>query len=114
MTTQVNDVSLVWFRSVPGRAMPRFGTGQFLGCSRTAAGYTWATQPVAISLSEYTRHRREYDTAVRRGDLLRSDGPTSVLDETGPQGADRMKRSKRGRTLAKSPIDIDSDGDQNP
>jgi len=97
------DPELVWFRSVPGRALARFGSGGLLGCTRVPGGHVWADAPVAIARAEYVRYRREYDNAIRRGDLLRADPPPSAIDEAPAQGANPVKQSRRRRS-AESPV----------
>jgi len=75
----------VYFRSVEGRAVPRFGTDVFIGCVKTKDGFVFSNEPVAVPKSEERRYRREYNNAVRRGDLVSSPG----LDAQAADGAEQ-------------------------
>ena len=75
----------LFVRCVPGRLVTRFGSAQYIGARLVspppsaaekdagAATVVWdESEVVLISGDEYRRFRREYDGAIRRGDLLRA------------------------------------------
>lgn len=68
MTTQQ---PMIWFRSVPGRAVRRFGTDGYVGATLGPGGFEFSGEPCGISQQEHVRFRREYNNAERRGDLVR-------------------------------------------
>jgi hypothetical protein len=75
----------LFVRCVPGRLVTRLGSAQYIGArvvspplsaaakDAGAAPVTWDEREVVlISADEYRQYRREYDGAIRRGDLVRA------------------------------------------
>lgn len=63
-----------FFSSVQGRAFMRRGKGVYIGCKQKpkATGFVWDTDVVvAIPQSEVDLNLRDYNAAVRRGDLVK-------------------------------------------
>lgn len=65
--SSVADAVVERFSSTPGTTR-----GAYIGVRRIASGWLWATDEVVeIPATEYGRFRREYDAAIKRGDLKR-------------------------------------------
>lgn len=66
-----NPEPFVYFNAIPGHAVARFGSSQFIGCRANpgTGKLEWSEEPAKISIAEHARYRREYDNAVRRGEL---------------------------------------------
>lgn len=61
-----------YFSPMPGRAFRRPGSDQFIGASRTPKGFVINPEAVvAISDTEMMPFRKDYNQAVRLGDLKR-------------------------------------------
>lgn len=75
----------LYVRAVSGRLVTRFGSSQYIGATRPfphptpaeleagASPIQW--NPEAVTLipeADYHKHLREYDGAIRRGDLVRA------------------------------------------
>jgi len=91
------------YRSVHGRAVQRFGTDTFIGCTRSPTGFLWNERPVAIPLDEVRRNLRSYRNAVARGDLV------DITDEVvSKKSARRAVAEVDDATLA-GPKDQESD-----
>lgn len=80
----------IYFKSVPGRLVTRFGTRTLIGAEiigskverekrlpMTQTDIKWSDEPVAIPMSEYSRYRREYNRCVREGSLIEVQAPVS-------------------------------------
>lgn len=61
-----------YFSAVEGRAFRRPGTPSFIGATRTATGFKFNTEAVvAIPETEMLPYRKDYNSAVKYGDLKR-------------------------------------------
>lgn len=73
----------IYFKSVPGKLVTRFGTGTLIGAEivptkvekngrfpQTETEVKWSDDPVAIPQAEYGRFRREYARCIRDGSLV--------------------------------------------
>lgn len=73
---------VLFVQSVEGRVFTYFPTGTYIGVHRATpveleagkAPLTWDTKAVTpITEADYARYRKEFDGAIRRGDLKRAD-----------------------------------------
>lgn len=60
-----------YFRSVEGRGVVRrFGTRSYVGVRRVPGGFEYSQTPDAMPESEYLRHKKAYDRAIKQGCLV--------------------------------------------
>lgn len=102
------EPKLVHFRVSEGSAVTRFGTGTLLGCKLDpeTKKIVWSGDVVAISEYEYRRYQKEYDRAVRMGDLERAEAPAAAaVDKPEAQVAEQPETQARTRRRLASRAD---------
>jgi hypothetical protein len=58
-------------RAVEGHCVPRYGTAEYLGCSRGPKGFEWDTERVIPLLEDYCRkYTRELKQHIDAGELV--------------------------------------------
>ncbi len=62
-----------YFRAVKGKAVPRYGSGSFIGATRGKQGFTInPTVVVAIPHKEFLPHQKAYRSALRHKSLAKA------------------------------------------
>ena len=65
-----NAITFRYFKSVDGRAVPRFGQRSYIGCRRGPDGFVWIDRAVSIPTLEVVKYLREYNRALADGSLV--------------------------------------------
>lgn len=91
-------VFAAFVRPVRGHAVPRYGTAQFLGCTRGAKGFEWDEQTIIPLTDEYCRaYVRELNQHFAEGSLV------SCTDKQyATQLAQSIKQASGGTTTEES------------
>ena len=99
-----------YFSPMPGRAFRRPGSEQFIGASRSPTGFKINPDAVVpISELEMRPYRKDYDQAVRLGDLKRRTKAdydawlTLRKQRSEKAGADRKKEKAKDAKKKKAP-----------
>ena len=89
------DVEFVYFKGVEGRVCLRYGTTVPISHRIVKGeGFVYTGQPVAIPAREERSYRREYNNAVKRGDLKAS--TRSELDSWEKKRQEQVRKATGG------------------